>query len=82
MATTVRGGTPRASATAAATAHIPNNSAAGIETVGSGPSDPAAISSARRSAPGIALRCSIVATSAGHHSDTSHTSPGASAAKA
>eukprot|EP00965_Chrysotila_dentata_P048392 1605039-Pleurochrysis_carterae.AAC.1 len=79
MAITVSGLSPRASATAAATAHVANNSAAGIDTAGSGPPPPAP-SSSSRSARVIALRRSMAATSAGHHSDTSHTSPGASAA--
>eukprot|EP00965_Chrysotila_dentata_P133750 4423786-Pleurochrysis_carterae.AAC.1 len=61
MATTVRGRTPRASAVAATTAHVPNNSAAGIDTVGSGSPPPLTLSSPSRSARVIALRFSMAA---------------------
>eukprot|EP00965_Chrysotila_dentata_P075460 2491754-Pleurochrysis_carterae.AAC.1 len=67
------GAAPRASATAAATAQTPKSSAAGMDTVGMSPSAPA---SAARSVAVMAPRASISATSCGHHSDTSQTTPG------
>eukprot|EP00965_Chrysotila_dentata_P125070 4134092-Pleurochrysis_carterae.AAC.1 len=80
MLTTAWGALPRARAAAAATAQQPKSSAAGMETAGSGVRRPASCSSAARSACVATLRRSMHATSAGHHSETSHTTPGASAA--
>eukprot|EP00965_Chrysotila_dentata_P006430 209581-Pleurochrysis_carterae.AAC.1 len=73
MAMTALGALPRASATAAATAQTPKSSVAGMDTVGSSPWAPA---SAARSASVMAPRANISATSCGHHSDTSQTTPG------
>eukprot|EP00965_Chrysotila_dentata_P172439 5690466-Pleurochrysis_carterae.AAC.1 len=75
MATTACGVRPMPRAAAAATAHAPNSSAAGIDTVGSGDDRPSRCSSALRSARVIADRRSIAPMSAGHHSETSHTVP-------
>eukprot|EP00965_Chrysotila_dentata_P168657 5570050-Pleurochrysis_carterae.AAC.1 len=60
---------------------MPNSSAAGIDTVGSVPSAPCEAASAARSARVMAPRASMSATSCGHFSDATHTTPGSSAAK-
>eukprot|EP00965_Chrysotila_dentata_P142738 4717534-Pleurochrysis_carterae.AAC.1 len=60
-----------ASPTASATAHAPNNSAAGMDSRGR-PSGPAPLRSAARSAAVVAPLRSATSTSAGHGCDTSH----------
>eukprot|EP00965_Chrysotila_dentata_P158641 5239739-Pleurochrysis_carterae.AAC.1 len=81
MATTASGRVPLDAAAAAATAHMPNSSAAGIEIVGMSLPPPSCRRSASRAAFVAAPRRSMSAMSCGHHSATSHTLPGASAKK-
>eukprot|EP00965_Chrysotila_dentata_P010843 352398-Pleurochrysis_carterae.AAC.1 len=62
---------------------MPNSSAAGIDRRGSEyAARPAAAASASRSVGVAAPRVSASCTSIGHFSDTTHTRPGSSAAKA
>eukprot|EP00965_Chrysotila_dentata_P136767 4523403-Pleurochrysis_carterae.AAC.1 len=76
---TARGALPRAVATASATAHDPNSSATGIDTTGSGSPPPHRASSATLSSRASPLRRSMSRTSAGHHSDSSHTASASAA---
>eukprot|EP00965_Chrysotila_dentata_P004899 160208-Pleurochrysis_carterae.AAC.1 len=60
-----------ASPTASATPHVPNSSAAGMDSTGR-PSGPAPLRSSARSAAVVAPLRSASSTSAGHTSDTSN----------
>eukprot|EP00965_Chrysotila_dentata_P058431 1937958-Pleurochrysis_carterae.AAC.1 len=73
-ATTAAGRRSCASRTAAATAHVPNSSAAGIDSVGS-VSTPRCCLSRSRSSAVAAPRCNAACTAAGHVTVTSHTTP-------
>eukprot|EP00965_Chrysotila_dentata_P253969 6211721-Pleurochrysis_carterae.AAC.3 len=83
-AITASGRRPWAACTAAATAHVPKSSAAGMDRVGIASGAPCWRLSARRSAVGAPPRWSALVASAGNSSETSQTtgSPPSSPSKA